>query len=315
MPKHVASGLSPEQFERLKNQKPLDERLAASQAALEAHRATQALPTAFAPAGECLPLERMRDCLLPDSHPDAPVLRNGVARRADGSLFVATAVAFPGVDTAAFAWWFSAGCPGDEEYRTWHPEDHVSGHFVTAGDSSADGEPLPGEPWAGLEHVVVEALGAKFGGRPQSLRIKFKPTAAYGLDRAALQGARCDVALAARVCVRDAALGWLDVGHFLHFTQPLPGGAAGFELRSRFWLGDVDLPAEVSACLNARCCTYLHVDSDTVCSRGFFRVFFLLGPRLGKSHQTRVGSRRAAGGEHPGDAQRVRAAHRRPLAA
>jgi hypothetical protein len=258
MPKKVMASLPPEQFECLKNPKPLLEvRLAASQAALEAHRAIQTLPTAFAPANDYLPLDRMKDCLLPDSHPDAPVLRNGVARRADGSLFVATVVAFPGVDTAAFAWWFSAGCPGDDDYRTWHPEDHASGHFVAAAAAaSADGEqPNPdGEPWAGREHVVVEALGAKFGGRPQRLRIKFKPAASYGLGAAARDAVDCDVALVARVCVWDAALGWLDVGHFLHFTQPLPGGAVGFELRSRFWLGDVDLPADVSlpACLYAR---------------------------------------------------------------
>jgi len=89
--------------------------------------------------------------------------------------------------------------------------------------------------------VVVEALGAKFGRRPQSLRIKFCSPNVYGIDRAALQAARCQVALTARVCVKDAALGWLNVGHFVHFTQPLADGAEGFELRSRFWLGDVEM--------------------------------------------------------------------------
>jgi len=228
-----------------KGGKHFEKRLAASKAALDSHRANQTLPVAFAPANEYLPVDRMRDCLLPDSHPDAPVLRNGVASAVDGSLHVATAVSFPGVDPAALAWWFTTGCPGDEEYRTWHPEDHVSGHFVAAYESLPGREPISEEPWAGLEHVVVEALGAKFGGRPQSLRIKFQPAAAYGLDRAALKEARCDVALVARVCVKDAVFGWLDVGHFLHFTQPLPNNSGGFELRSRFWLGDVDLPTDV----------------------------------------------------------------------
>ena len=69
-------------------------------------------------------------------------------------------------------------------------------------------------------------------------------------------GDRCEVALTARVCVRDPVLGWLDVGHFIHFTKPLTtttatphdsssrggGGEGGFELRSRFWLGDVAVP-------------------------------------------------------------------------
>ena len=36
-------------------------------------------------------------------------------------------------------------------------------------------------------------------------------------------------------------LGWLDVGHFIHFTLPRDGG--GFRLVSRFWLFDVDVSA------------------------------------------------------------------------
>jgi len=35
--------------------------------------------------------------------------------------------------------------------------------------------------------------------------------------------------------------GWVDVGHFIHFTKPLEGCESGFELRSRFWLGEIEL--------------------------------------------------------------------------
>jgi hypothetical protein len=239
-----------EQFVRMKYEKHLEERLADSQAALDMHRATQTLPTAFAPAEDYLPLERMRECLLPDGHPDAPALGNGVACRHDGSLYVATSVAFVNVEPAAFAWWFAAGCPGDEEYRTWHPEDHISGHFIDSDYAPEEGNKE--QTWCGREHVVVEALGAKFGGREQHLRIKFCSPAKYGIDHGHLQGANCHVALTARVCVLDAALGWLNVGHFMHFTVPLPNGKVGFELRSRFWLGDVELPAEVCTAVHKR---------------------------------------------------------------
>lgn len=58
----------------------------------------------------------------------------------------------------------------------------------------------------------IQALGADFGGRPQSLRIKFRPPADYGLSNELLDASDADVALTARVCVQDPVLGWLDVG-------------------------------------------------------------------------------------------------------
>jgi len=123
------------------------------------------------------------------------------------------------------------------------------------------------------------------------------------------------------VCVKDAIFGWLDVGHFLHFTQPLPNNAAGFELRSRFWLGDVDLPTDVRApmksfimCRNkkrtraAMLSSLLTFDARWHCLPSIiFSVLYSLC--AGESLEAPSLSSSAARCEHPRDAQRLRSAH------
>lgn len=84
---------------------------------------------------------------------------------------------------------------------------------------------------------MSEALGADLGGKAQSLRIQFKDPKVYGIH--AVDG----LALCAQIGVYNAGLGgWLDVGHFIHFSAK--ENAAGFQLRSRFWLGHIDIPVD-----------------------------------------------------------------------
>jgi hypothetical protein len=208
-------------------------------------RETLSPPSAFAPADHFLPVDRMQDALLDDDAPNAPLLKNGITASANGVVHVATSVLFPSCKPDHLAWWFGGGCKGDEEYRRWHPEDHVSGYWFRGTDANDASTTVDThQPWIGCEHRVVEALGAKLGGLPLTLRIKFCDPNHYGIDQNMLKQFNVKFAFTARVCIQDAGLGWLDVGHFIHFTKPLPaddGGIAseGFELRSRFWLGDV----------------------------------------------------------------------------
>lgn len=84
---------------------------------------------------------------------------------------------------------------------------------------------------------MSEALGADIGGKAQSLRIQFKDPKVYGVD--SVDG----LAMCAQIGVYNAGLGgWLDVGHFIHFS--VKESVAGFQLRSRFWLGHIDLPLD-----------------------------------------------------------------------
>mmetsp|Transcript_35402 Transcript_35402/g.61166 ORF Transcript_35402/g.61166 Transcript_35402/m.61166 type:complete len:270 (+) Transcript_35402:217-1026(+) len=211
------------------------DQISSSIAALDAIRERIEEPADWTPG--YIAVERMVDCILPPTK-GSPPLENGVARSTDGTIMVATNVEFQDVDTAALAWWFGEGCPSTEEYLRWHPKDHVSATWYTPMPAASSSNR---EPWVGREHRVVEALGADFGGRPQSLRIKFCSPDEYGVDEALLKEADVDVALTARVCVRDPVLGWLDVGHFIHFTRPLPNGRNGFELASRSCIQEIPL--------------------------------------------------------------------------
>ena len=206
-----------------------------SRAALEAVRAALEPPNHFEPRTHFLPVQRMREVMRDDDHPHTPVMRNGVTQSPEGLLYIATAVKFPGCRPEALAWWFSEGCPDDDSYRKWHPEDHASGHWVkTTGPGTSFEEPrsstaddkfcgatssprslhLTGQLWVGREHRVVEALGARLPivGTPaaarsprfQELRIKFRhPERCYGVSQSDLEAGNCELALTARICVKD----------------------------------------------------------------------------------------------------------------
>ena len=175
-----------------------------------------------------VPVEGMADTLT-----DETLLSDGIAVEvASGRIFVACSRTFPRDTTPAMLrWWFCRGCKGSEEYRQWHPSDHFSCSWYRAQTNARGVE--------GDTHFVSEALGSDSGARPQTLRIQFKPLSTYGVP-AELGD---EVKLAARVGLWDLALGgWIDVGHFIHFTQTQQEG--GFVLQSRFWLGDIDLPQD-----------------------------------------------------------------------
>lgn len=160
---------------------------------------------------------------------------DGVCCAKDNRVLIAAETVFPEGGAESVAWWFSDGCKGDAEYRLWHPEDHVEGRWT-------DGwyEKQPADV-ANETHLVTEHLGKRAGRKASKYRIQFAPSSTYGIGANEMAAARCDVCVAARVATHDAVLGWLDVGHFVHFTLPREDEAGGFRLLSRFWLFDVDV--------------------------------------------------------------------------
>ena len=157
---------------------------------------------------------------------------SGVCLTRDNRVLVCSEAEFPTGSPEMVAWWFSAGCVGDAEYELWHPEDHVMGRFTEGWHSKRPASVV------GETHDVTERLGKIEASR---YRIKFAPSATYGIGAAEMSAAHCEVALTARIATHDPVLGWLDVGHFIHFTLPRRGPRRGFRLLSRFWLFDVDV--------------------------------------------------------------------------
>ena len=196
----------------------------ASRAALAHARATLPAPPKL-PADAYYDVGDMTRALLGDG-------LDGVCQTRDNRVLVASEAEFPAGPQRSVEWWFSAGCRGDDEYRLWHPDDHVAGTWTDGWFSKAPADVV------GETHRVTERLG-KIGA--SRYRIQFVPASTYGVGAAEKAAAGCEVALTARIATHDAVLGWLDVGHFIHFTLPRDGG--GFRLVSRFWLFDVDVSA------------------------------------------------------------------------
>jgi len=153
--------------------------------------------------------------------PGHRALETGYLRLPDGQLHVAALTSMPGCSGAMFEWWFGF-LETTEQYKRWHPKDHVWCEWV--------GERGTGR-FVGGTHNVHEHIG----GELHKLRIHFREPAEYlAADRFA------DAGITAAVCGRVGLLeAPLWTGHVIHLCRDTDYGC---ELRSRFWIGDMDPP-------------------------------------------------------------------------
>ncbi len=148
-------------------------------------------------------------------------LESGYTRLADGQLHVAAWTTMPGCTGRMVEWWFGY-LETTEQYKWWHPKDHVWCEWV--------GERGTGR-FVGGTHHVHEYIG----GELQRLKIQFRDPGEY-LAASRLADAGISAAVCARVGLLDAPV-W--AGHLIHLCRDTDYGC---EMRSRFWLGDVDPP-------------------------------------------------------------------------
>jgi hypothetical protein len=157
-------------------------------------------------------------------------LESGWMRLPDGQLHVACWTLLPGCTGAMVAWWFGY-LETTEQYRWWHPRDHVWCEWV--------GERGTGRFVGGI-HRVHEYIG----GELQKLAIQFREPSEY-LDTSRFAEAGITAAVCARVGLLDAPV---QAGHLIHLVRDTDQGC---EMRSRFWLGDLD-PAALAPDRDAR---------------------------------------------------------------
>jgi DAPG hydrolase PhiG domain len=162
-------------------------------------------------------------------------LEMGVSRLDDGTLLVASRVDMPHCSGPMFEWWFRFR-PDTNQYRWWHPLDHVSSSWRNARANTH----------VGSIHVVQERLA---GSEIHDLLIGFTDeNEFFGGDHAAR--ARRDGHVSGLVC------GHIGVGHegpYDEHGRPVGGRMChiardttdGTVLRSRFWLGH-DAPPDVA---------------------------------------------------------------------
>ncbi len=157
-------------------------------------------------------------------------LESGWLRLEDGQLHVAVWTLLPGCSGRMVEWWFGY-LENTEQYRWWHPKDHVWCDWV--------GERGTGR-YVGGTHRVHEYVG----GVLLKLRIHFRDPSEY-LDASRLAAAGVSAAICARIGPLEGPV-W--AGHFIHLCRDTDYGC---EMRSRFWLGDLD-PPELAADREAR---------------------------------------------------------------
>ena len=148
-------------------------------------------------------------------------LEAGYVRLNDGQLHVAVWTSMFGCKGHMVDWWFGF-LETTEQYRWWHPTDHVFQEVVE--------RPAPGR-YVGATHNVHEYIG----GELQKLKIHFRDPSRY-LDTSRFK----EAGVSAAVCARVGPLGapfW--AGHLIHLCWDTDYGC---EMRSRFWLGDFDPP-------------------------------------------------------------------------
>jgi hypothetical protein len=149
---------------------------------------------------------------------------SGYAGLDDGQLYVASWTTMFGCKGRMVEWWFGF-LETTEQYRWWHPTDHVWCKWV--------GERGTGRFVGGTHHVHEHT-----GGELQKLKVHFRDPAEY-LDVSRFEEAGISAAVCARVGQLEAPV-W--GGHLIHLCRDTDYGC---EMRSRFWLGDVDPPGLV----------------------------------------------------------------------
>ena len=145
--------------------------------------------------------------------------KSGTIDIGEGKKLVAALTRMPGCRAKMVHWWFG-WLGGTEAYKMWHPTDHVFSDW----ENRVDGK------YIGGAHLVHEYLAGP-SGPLYKLRIAFhEPGEMFDAGRYQSSGA---VAVCARIGDLEHPI---DFGRITHFVRDTDYGC---EMRSRFWLGEI----------------------------------------------------------------------------
>lgn len=150
------------------------------------------------------------------AYPDA------VRRGADGKALIVCTTHLPGVTPAMIDWWFGWHLPETARYQLWHPLAHKKA-VVKEDRSHLSSDRAR---YVGNISYVDETIGEAM----VRLAIEFQEPSSFGLTDLDARGA---TAICARTVDRVMTS---EGGRLVHLILPTPGGS---EMRSAFWLGDL----------------------------------------------------------------------------
>ena len=156
-----------------------------------------------------------------------PSVETGYAQTSDGMYHIAASTYMPNCTGEMIKWWFG-WIHTTDQYKLWHPLDHVYSSWEGPRDNSST--------YIGGHHLVHEYIG----GHLAKLKISFLDPALYFGDDWEKEFEKEGYELA--VCGRTA--NWNDetgeamrTGHLIHLIKK---EKIGVRMRSRFWLGDIE---------------------------------------------------------------------------
>ncbi len=155
-------------------------------------------------------------------------LENGFTRLDNGQVFVATLTKMPGVTGKMIDWWFGWHYMETQRYKLWHPRAHQANRAERMhGDDPnlSDREKYLNNPNYVTEYVGADSI---------DIVITFSEPAVF-FDVSRFAEAGISTAVCGRVGYQRSPLVFGLLIHLIRETED------GCEMRSRFWLGKVEL--------------------------------------------------------------------------
>lgn len=170
------------------------------------------------------PLAEANQLLEPGHLP----LENGFTRLTNGQVFVAVLTKMPGVTSQMIDWWFGWHYMEPQRYKLWHPRAHLlNGAERMIGD---DPELSDRERYLHNPNYVTEYVGSSL----LDITITFSEASDF-LDVSRFPDARIGTAICGAVGLQHVPLAFGNIIHLIRETDD------GCEMRSRFWLGRVEI--------------------------------------------------------------------------
>ena len=161
-------------------------------------------------------------------------LENGFTRLKNGQVFVSTLTKMPGVNGKMIDWWFGWHYMESQRYKLWHPRAHVlnrAERMVGDDPQLSDREKYLNNPNFVSEYV---------GGELIDIIIAFSEASEF-FDVSRFQGANVSTAICGVVGYQGSPLNFGIIIHLIRETE------FGCEMRSRFWLGNIEIRGGVPA--------------------------------------------------------------------
>jgi len=155
-------------------------------------------------------------------------LENGFTRLENGQVFVAALTKMPGVTSEMIDWWFGWHYMESQRYKLWHPRAHVlnrAERMIGDDPGLSDREKYLHNPNYISEYVGAELL---------DIEIAFSEASDF-LDVSRFEAAGVGTAVCGVVGYQSSPLVF---GLLIHLIRET---ADGCEMRSRFWLGKIEL--------------------------------------------------------------------------